>query len=146
MGNPRWGAAPKLNDSATAMRGFFTMSGKNFSDISDCSQTFADILGLSWGQVVNSNLLDLTPTIFEEDVQWAQSEINDLGKVTFFHTLEYITGQLLPVKITAVYISGMDVTVCGVDKIDRLPYPEISRQPYQKNLKDKLAILKRSQT
>ena len=133
--------APKKTDPEEVTRGFFTLSGIDFSEISDCTQSFADLLGLSTSQELG-NILDFTPPTFEPDTAWAHAELSAHSKVTFYQALEFVTGHLIPIKISAVYLTDMGVTVCCAEKVDKLPFPKKGEQPYQINMGANVAMLK----
>tara|TARA_B100000029_G_scaffold230060_2_gene227540 strand:- start:2669 stop:3100 length:432 start_codon:yes stop_codon:yes gene_type:complete len=141
MDNVRWGTAPQSSDPQEVTRGFFTLAGIDFSHISDCTQSFADLLGLSTGQVLG-DILDFTPPTFEKDTAWAHAELSAKNKVTFYEALEFVTGHLIPVKISAAFLPDVGVTVCCAEKVEKLPFPENGEQPYMKNIGDNLTMLK----
>ena len=140
MDNVRWGTAPQTSDPQEVTRGFFTLAGIDFSHISDCTQSFADLLGLSTGQVLGGDILDFTPPTFQQDTAWAHAELSANNKVTFYEALEYVTGHLIPLKISAVFLPDVGVTVCCAEKVEKLP--EKGEQPYQINMGAKLTMLK----
>lgn len=125
--------------------GIFIASGADFGSVTDASDNFADMLGLSTEQIVGSSTIDYTPDAFEKDFFWARDALLAAGDspLVFYKCFEYITGAWIPVKITAVCLKDLPgAAICLAQRIAELPFPKKPKQPYQNSLANKVRIFR----
>jgi|11BtaG_2_1085332.scaffolds.fasta_scaffold93880_1 hypothetical protein len=109
--------------------------GQSFNTILEVTESFADMLDMSREQLVGAPVTDITPKIYADDSAWAGDQLkNTDGPFCFYKCYENMNGDHVPVKLTALKVVGQteEKFITVVEVIDRLPFPEIGQQPYQK--------------